>query len=62
MGYNSTNYPQQLLLEDLMKFNDKVIDLGYKLNDYSDNSKLLYLYGDGIHLSNFGHKVISEIL
>jgi len=62
MGYNRTNYPQQLLLEDLMKFNDKVIDLGYKLNDYSDSSKLLYLYGDGIHLSNFGHKVISEIL
>lgn len=36
------------------------LDIGSKLRSESFDSNKLYLYGDGIHFSNFGHKVIAD--
>ena len=38
------------------------IDIGSKLRSESFHSKKLYLYGDGIHFSNYGHEVITDEL
>lgn len=61
-NYQKNNYPQKLLLKKLSESNINVIDLGTRLSHYKYNSKSLYLYGDGIHFSKKGHKLLANII
>lgn len=61
-NYQKYNYPQKLLLKKLSGSNINVIDLGTRLSNYKYNSKSLYLYGDGIHFSKKGHKLLADII
>ena len=55
-------YPQELMKEKLRGLNITLTDLreAFK-NDYKD-SRSYYLYGDGIHFNNKGHRLIAEYL
>ena len=54
--------PQKLLLEDLRGKNIKTYNL---FNTFASNpidNKLLYLYADGIHFSNAGHRLAANFI
>ncbi len=58
---NSQN-PQQLIVNKLTSERIKAYNLSNKYFNKNIDSKLLYLYSDGIHFSNYGHKLIAEFL
>ncbi len=54
--------PQKLLLDDLRSNNIKAYNL---FNTFASNpidKKLLYLYADGIHFSNLGHRLAANFI
>ncbi len=55
-------YPQQLMKKKLKSLKVSITDLrdAFK-NDYQ-NSRRYYLYGDGIHFNNAGHRLIARYL
>jgi lysophospholipase L1-like esterase len=53
--------PQQLFSEALKSHNIPVNDLAPAFAKQG-NIKSLYLYGDGIHFSEKGHRVVAEFL
>ncbi len=55
-------YPQQLMKEKLAGLNIRIIDLRDAFRDNYKNSGSYYLYGDGIHFNNKGHRVIAGYL
>ena len=54
--------PQKSLLVKLSESQIAVYDIMDDIQNFSSNSKQLYLFGDGIHFSNLGHEVIADIL
>lgn len=54
--------PQKLIKQKLSETNIQVIDILELIRNYNIYSKSLYLFGDGIHFSNKGHKFIAELL
>lgn len=56
---DSLNIPQKLFKKDLQARNIPVTDAFSFMRSMGD-SKELYLYGDGIHFSNAGHRVFAE--
>ncbi|MCX6174250.1 MAG: SGNH/GDSL hydrolase family protein [Ignavibacteriales bacterium] len=54
--------PQQLFQKKFESIGIKIYDILKDLKPYMNNSKSLYLFGDGIHFSEQGHKLISKIL
>lgn len=57
----ANNQPQLLMAEELQKMNVTVLNPAANLVDIQD-SKQLYLYGDGIHFSKKGHRYIFDFL
>lgn len=58
-GYSDTQSPQSILQEKLSD-SLKVLNPIEYLKARSENSKNLYLYSDGIHFSNTGHRLIAK--
>ena len=56
---DSLNIPQELFKKDLQTMNIPVTDALAFMRNKGD-SKKLYLYGDGIHFSNAGHRVFAD--
>lgn len=56
------DFTPQNLLKEAIKNKLNVLDPFQVEADKNLNSKTYFLYGDGIHLSNFGHKYIAEFL
>lgn len=52
--------PQQIMVEVLSRFGISIYDPRDFLIEKMKRSKDFYLYGDGIHFSNDGHKLIAE--
>ncbi len=55
-------YPQQLMKKKLARLNIRLIDLRNAFRDDYKNFGSYYLYGDGIHFNNKGHRVIAGFL
>lgn len=55
--FEQRSFPQKLLLENLKNTKIKVHDCSAAFNIYK-NVKDYYLFGDGIHFSNRGHKTL----
>ena len=53
--------PQRVLYKQLSQSGVKCFDLSDYFKPYQSDSKSLYLFGDGIHFSNKGHRLISKI-
>jgi lysophospholipase L1-like esterase len=56
------NIPQKLLKKYLEKDSIKVIDLLPCFENKNIDSGKLYLFGDGIHFSSYGHRRIAEFI
>ncbi|MBI5729819.1 MAG: SGNH/GDSL hydrolase family protein [Ignavibacteriales bacterium] len=54
--------PQKLFQKKLESTGIKIFDISEDFKPYTNDSKSLYLFGDGIHFSELGHKLISKIL
>lgn len=54
--------PQQLLMKELSLRGIKCFDPSEYFKPYVLHAKSLYLFGDGIHFSKFGHRVMAKIL
>ena len=54
--------PQQLLMNELNNKHINCFDVSKYLGPFAHDSKSLYLFGDGIHFSKTGHRVIAKIL
>jgi len=54
--------PQSLMKRELIADNVCVLDPIDYLISQKQKSKKFYLFGDGIHFSDFGHKIISEYI
>lgn len=61
-GFDPTNSPQSLLAQSLSSIGIRVYDLLPLIREKHIPSEDLYLYGDGIHFSRKGHKLIADIL
>ena len=55
-------YPQELMKEKLKGLNITVTDLREAFRDDYKDSRSYYLYGDGIHFNNKGHRLIAAYL
>ena len=55
-------YPQELMKEKLKGLNITVTDLREAFRDDYKDSRSYYLYGDGIHFNNKGHRLIATYL
>jgi hypothetical protein len=53
--------PQKLLADSLSNYGIKAHDLSSTLKKYNSTEEL-YLYGDGIHFSNKGHRIIASYI
>lgn len=54
--------PQKILLQRLNLLDVTVYDCTQVFMEFANESKTLYLYGDGIHLSKKGHRKIAEFV
>lgn len=61
-GFKLSDTPQSLLSKSLNSADIQVYDLLPIISKKNTSSEDLYLYGDGIHFSNKGHKLIADIL
>lgn len=61
-GFDATNSPQSLLVQSLSSIGIRVYDLLPLIREKHIPSEDLYLYGDGIHFSCKGHKLIADIM
>jgi lysophospholipase L1-like esterase len=59
---NEIFLPQELLQESLSEFNVDVVDCSEVFLNSHIDSQRLYLFGDGIHLSNTGHRVLAKYI
>jgi hypothetical protein len=55
-------HPQQLIKEKLSGLNINIYDCADAFLNINMESENLYLYGDGIHLSNKGHKLLAKYI
>ncbi len=60
-GVNSEQ-PQLLLINDLKRKNIKILDIFKPFSKKTLDKKSLYLYADGIHFSNIGHRVAGNFI
>ena len=58
----NTDSPQKQMISDLNDYHINVIDLFSNLRDVTNDYESLFLYGDGIHYSKKGHKIIFDIV
>ena len=56
------DFTPQNLLKEAIKNKLNVLEPFQIEADKNFNSKAYFLYGDGVHLSNFGHRYIAEFL
>lgn len=61
-NYSITNKPQKLLMSFLNEKNVEVLDCANAFLKNSDDSNRNYLFGDGIHFSERGHKLIADYI
>jgi len=61
-NYADSPTPQQTLIGRLEKMNIKSTDLLPFFTERNESSEKFFLYGDGIHFSNYGHFLVSEFL
>ena len=61
-NYSKENMPQQKLISILKSENILSTDMGLLMEKEFKNDQELYLYADGIHFSNTGHRVLSTYL
>lgn len=61
-GFESHKTPQNLLIQKFLENDINVYDFTPNLKVIDLGEKDLYLYGDGIHFSKFGNKIIARIL
>lgn len=55
-----SSIPQNIMEKALFNNGIKYYNLMDEFSKYSYDTSILYLYGDGIHFSNFGHKIVSR--
>lgn len=60
-GNENVNYPQDMVLDLLTEKGIQSINALKAFNNLSDSGRY-YLYGDGIHFSNSGHRVLAKFL
>jgi hypothetical protein len=61
-GGNASNMPQRVLTAEMEKRGIQMLNPLDYLKDSGVNSRDLYLYGDGIHLSAKGHEKMADFL
>lgn len=61
-SYSSNNGPQMYIQEILSDYNVQFYDAEKAFKNKIFNSKRYYLYGDGIHFSDLGHRLIAYYL
>lgn len=63
-NYNSEKNwnPQNILKQKLARANVEIVDCKEAFDNFTGKSEDLYLYGDGIHFSKLGHKILAEFL
>jgi len=59
---NADFVPQQLITKNLSDLNIKIHDCSKAFQNFHDDSQYLYLYGDGIHFSTTGHKLLAKYI
>ena len=59
---NLIDTPQKLMCENLTGKGITVLNPMYVLAESQFDSKTIFLFGDGIHLSNLGHRLIAEFM
>ncbi|MBU1679473.1 MAG: hypothetical protein KJ799_17805 [Bacteroidetes bacterium] len=62
MSNDSIYYPQHILSQELGKLDIPVIDCKDAFLEGANHSADYYLYGDGIHFSNLGHRELFQYL
>ncbi len=59
---DKVDQPQQLLIDDLEAKSIKTYNMLNLFTKIPKNKKLLYLYADGIHFSNRGHRLAADFI
>jgi lysophospholipase L1-like esterase len=58
----NVDYPQKQMKNDLIDNQINVIDIFSSLKKITDDYEDIFLYGDGIHFSKKGHKIVYDII